>query len=215
MTTKLAWAAALLLSTTLAANAQAPAPSTATPPVPATPPAAASTNTVPEATAHSPASPTPMAATSTAKLSKSDRKFIMTAASAGLAEVQAAQLAEQKSQDATVKEFAQKMITDHTANNKELASLAAQKGITIPTAPDAKDQKQIDALSKLDGAKFDHTYLKDQVRDHETVLKLMQKEAADGRDADLKSFAQTTTPVIQQHLDMAKQDASSASGKSM
>jgi putative membrane protein len=212
MTTKLAWAAALLLSTTLAANAQAPAPSTATPPTPAAPPAAASTNTVPEATASSPA---PMAATSTAKLSKSDRKFIMTAASAGMAEVQAAQLAEQKSQDATVKEFAQKMITDHTANNKQLASLAEQKGITVPTTLEAKDQKQLDALAKLDGTKFDKMYLKDQVRDHETVLKLMQKEAADGKDADLKSFAETTTPVIQQHLDMAKQDASSSSGKSM
>jgi putative membrane protein len=211
MTTNFAWAAALLLSTTLAANAQAPAPSTATPPTPAAPPAAASTNTVPEATA----SATPMAATSTAKLSKSDRKFIMTAASAGLAEVQAAQLAEQKSQDAAVKEFAQKMITDHTANNQQLASLAAQKGITVPTTPAAKDQKQLDALAKLDGAKFDHTYLKDQVRDHETVLKLMKKEAADGKDADLKSFAETSTPVIQQHLDMAKQDVSSGAGKNM
>jgi putative membrane protein len=215
MITKFAWAAALLLSTTLAANAQAPAPSTATPPVPETPSAAASTKTVPEATIQSPASPTPMAATSTAKLSKSDRSFVMTAASAGLAEVQAAQLAEQKTQDPTVKEFAQKMITDHTANNQQLASLAAQKGITVPTAPDAKDQKQIDALSKLDGAKFDHTYLKDQVRDHETVLKLMQKEASSGRDPDLKSFARTTTPIIQQHLDMAKQDVSSSAGKSM
>jgi putative membrane protein len=167
---------------------------------------------VPEAT--SPASATPMAATTTAKLSKSDRKFIMTAASAGMAEVQAAQLAEQKSQDSMVKEFAEKMITDHTANNKELVSLAEQKGITVPTTLDSKDQKQLDALAKLDGAKFDHTYLKDQVRDHTMVLKLMQKEAADGKDADLKSFAQTTTPVIQQHLDMAKQDASNT-GKSM
>ena len=154
-----------------------------------------------------PAMTAPMAASGTASLSKADKKFVATAASGGMAEIQAAQLAQQKSQDQKVKDFAQQMITDHTAADQQLATLAQQKGVTVPTAPDAKDQKELDKLGKLDGAKFDKMYLKGQVRDHESMLKLMQKEASSGKDADLKSFAAQTAPVVQKHLDMAKTDA--------
>lgn len=207
MTTKIAWAAALLLTTAISTQAQTPAPATATPST-ATPtsPAMApkSQSAVPEA---QPGKSAPMAASSTADLSKSDKSFIDKAAAGGLAEVQAAQLAEQKSQDAKVKEFAQQMITDHTANNQQLTTLAQQKGVTVPTALDDKDQKDIDKLTKLDGKKFDKAYLKAQVKGHEDMLKLMQKEAKNGKDADLKSFADTTSAAVQKHLDMAKSDS--------
>ena len=101
------------------------------------------------------------------------------------------------------------MITDHTANNKQLADLATQKGLTVPTAPDAKDQKQLDKLQSLEGKKFDRVYLKTQVHDHEKVLKLLQTEASDGADPDIKAFAQQTIPTVQKHLDMAKTDTTS------
>ncbi len=103
-----------------------------------------------------------------------------------------------------MKAFAEKMVTDHTANDQQLTSLAQQKGVTMPTDIDAKEQKELDKLSKLDGTKFDKVYLKGQVRDHTAMLKLMQKEAKSGKDSDLKSFADTTAATVQQHLDMAK-----------
>ena len=204
MTTKIAWAAALLLTTAISANAQTPAPSTATPTSPSMAPT--SPTSVPEAM---PGKSAPMAASTTADLSKADKMFIDKAAAGGMAEVQAAQLAQQKSQDAKVKEFAEKMVTDHTANNKQLASLAQQKGVEVPSALDAKDQKQLDKLSALDGAKFDKAYLKAQVKDHEAMLKLLQREAKSGKDADLKSFAEQTIPAVQDHLTMAKTDSAS------
>jgi len=130
----------------------------------------------------------------------------MKAASAGMAEVQAAQIAQQKSQDPKVKEFAAKMITDHTANNSQLATLAGQKGITVPTALDDKDQAEIDKLNKLNEPKFDKMYMKGQIKDHKSMLTLLQKEAKSGKDSDLKSFSEQTIPVVQSHLDMAKAD---------
>jgi putative membrane protein len=197
---KLAFAAALLLSG--AAFAQTPT-TTATPPAPTMAP-----------TARQPAVPemapgAGMAAKGGSQVSAADKKFVATLASAGLSEVAAAQTAQQKSQDQKVKDFAQTMITDHTANNKQLAELAQQKGLTVPTEPDAKDQKQLDKLDKLDGKKFDRAYMKDQVKDHEKVLKLLQTEASDGADPDIKAFAQQTIPVIQKHLDLAKTDTTS------
>jgi putative membrane protein len=199
MTTKIAWAAALLLSTAVSAYAQTPA--------------ASSTMASPASQAATPdpmpGKSAPMAASKTADLSKSDKSFVAKAASGGMAEVQAAQLAEQKTQDSKVKEFAEKMVADHTPNNKQLASLAEQKGVEVPAALDSKDQKQLDKLSALDGAKFDKAYLKAQVKDHEAMLKLLQREAKSGKDADLKSFAEQTIPVVQEHLTLAKTDSQS------
>ena len=192
MNGKIVWGAALLLSTAAAAQTPAPTP-TAPPPT--------STATVPEATPSS-----PMSAGTAAKVSAADRKFVEKAASGGMAEVQAAQLAQQKSQDPKVKDFAQQMITDHTAANQQLTTIAQQKGLTIPASLDAKDQKEIDKLQSLSGTKFDRVYMKSQARDHEAMLKLLQHEASSGKDPDLKSFADQTAPTVQKHIDMIKTD---------
>jgi putative membrane protein len=194
MNNKTALLAALLIST--GAAAQTPAPTT-----PAVPPAA-STTTAPES------APGSMAGPST-KLSAADRKFVDKAASGGMAEVQAAQLAEQKTQDPKVKDFAEQMIKDHTAANQQLTTIAQQKGLTVPTALDSKDQKEIDKLQTLSGSKFDRAYMKGQARDHEAMLKLLQKESSSGKDSDLKSFADQTIPTIQKHIDMVKTDTPS------
>jgi putative membrane protein len=146
----------------------------------------------------------PEAGTS-ANLSPADKAFVEKAAEGGLAEVQAAKLAEQKSQSDAVKQFAQKMVEDHTQNNDELAKLAQSKGLTPPADPNATQQKQEAKLEGLDGAKFDRAYIRDQIQDHLAMLRLMQREASNGKDPDLKTFAQQTATVVQEHLIMAKQ----------
>ena len=196
MTRKIAWAAAMLLST--AAYAQTPAPPAASP------------NAVPEmAPMHNDPSKSSAMSAPAADISAADKRFVDKAASGGLAEVQAAQLAQQKSQDPKVKDFAQQMITDHTAANQQLTTLAQQKGLIVPTALDEKDQAGLDRLQRLDGKKFDRAYMKAQMHDHQERLKLLQKEAKSAKDTDLKSFAEQTIPTVQKHLDMIKSDTTS------
>ena len=114
-----------------------------------------------------------------------------------------AQLAQQKGDDG-VKAFAQAMITDHTPANAKLAALATSKGLTPPTDPSAAQQKMLAKLQGLSGDKFDKTYLSGQVRAHEAMLKLFERESTNGKDADLKAFADSTVPVIQKHITMAQ-----------
>lgn len=146
----------------------------------------------------------PPAGTTKTDLSKTDSEFVTKAAEGGLAEVQMAQLAQQKSQKQGVKDFAQHMIDDHTPNNQKLMTIASSKGITAPTEPSPAQQKMLAKLQGLDGAKFDHAYLTGQVKAHQAMLKVFQHEATNGRDTDLKSFAETTVPTVQQHVTMAQ-----------
>ncbi len=57
-------------------------------------------------------------------LSPSDESFVEKAAHGGIAEVQLAQLAQQTSPNDQVRQFARKMIDDHTPNNQQLVKLA-------------------------------------------------------------------------------------------
>lgn len=138
------------------------------------------------------------------QLSTADRNFLRDAAHAGIAEVQASQLAATKSSDAAVKEFAQQMITDHTNANNKLKQLAAAKGISLPTEPSAVQMKSIQSLKDLAGSKFDRQFMAEfGTKAHQEAVALFRKETEGGQDNDVKSFAQQTLPTLEKHLQHA------------
>ncbi len=143
-----------------------------------------------------------------------DRQFTDKAAIAGMAEVDAGKLAEQKAQDSQVKQFGQRMVHDHTQANDRLKQIAATKAVDLPTKLDKHAQQEIDKLVKLSGDEFDRTYIKAQVSDHKKVISEFEKEASSGKDADLVKFAQTTLPTLREHLDRAQSAESDVMGKS-
>lgn len=148
-----------------------------------------------------PSPATTQLAAAMATLSKSDQTFVHQAAIAGMAEVAEAQLALSKAQRDDVKQFAQRMIDDHTKANDQLKQLAAAKQITLPTALDAKHKAEQARLEKLSGAAFDRAYIEAQVKAHQQAVSLFKTEAEKGGDAELKQFATQTLPILQQHHD--------------
>ncbi len=138
-------------------------------------------------------------------LSSMDKKFAMTAAQGGMAEVAMARVALERASSDDVKQYAQKMIDDHTKANEELMQLASSKGLSLPTAPDAKHEAMMQKMMKLSGANFDREYVKMAgVKDHENMAKLFMDEQMKGKDADIKGFASKTLPTVQMHLSMAR-----------
>lgn len=146
-------------------------------------------------------------------MSSQDKKFAMEAAMGGMAEVAMARVALERSQNDAIKQYAQKMIDDHTAANTELMGILSAKGMTAPTAPDAKHQMMMDRMSKMSGAQFDMMYVENAgVKDHSKMEKLFQSESTRGKDAELRAFAAKTLPVVQMHLRMAREMMTSMKG---
>jgi len=139
-----------------------------------------------------------------AALSQGDQTFVDKAATGGLAEVQTAQLAQQRAGSPQVKQFASKMITDHTQANGELQQIAEQKKLTLPSQPGREHVATEQKLRGLNGSAFDQAYAQEEVRDHQEDVALFQREASSGQDPDLKAFAQKTLPTLQRHLQMAQ-----------
>jgi putative membrane protein len=132
----------------------------------------------------------------------SDSKFAMEAAMGGLAEVELGRLAAQKGASDEVRQFGQRMVDDHSKANDELTRVVSSKGMTPPAALDAKHQAAVQKLSALSGDKFDKEYVKMMVSDHKKDVGEFQKEASRGTDADIKAFASSTLPTLQEHLQM-------------
>ncbi|WP_244329137.1 DUF4142 domain-containing protein [Tolypothrix sp. PCC 7910] len=137
-------------------------------------------------------------------LSSADRAFMTEAAQGGLAEVQLGQLASQRGANNTVKQYAQRMVQEHTQANSQLQQLAKQKGVTLPTTLNSEHQQVKQQLTKLSGRNFDRQYMNHMVQDHEKTVALFQREAQEGQDADVKAFAAQTLPILQDHLQQAQ-----------
>ena len=133
-----------------------------------------------------------------------DKKFVKDAAVGGMTEVELGKLATQKALSDQVKQFGQKMVDDHTKAGEQLKQLAGKENIQIASRLDSKHQSRVDKLSKLSGADFDKAYVKDQLKDHESDVRDFSAEAQNGSDPNVKAFASSTLPTLQQHLDLVK-----------
>lgn len=133
-----------------------------------------------------------------------DHSFVMEAAKGGLAEVELGQLAEQKASSQQVKDFGKKMVEDHGKANQQLQTLAQNKNITLPTTLDQKDQALKDRLSKLSGDQFDRAYMRAMVKDHTHDVSAFRTESQNGKDTDVKQFASSTLPTLEDHLKLAR-----------
>lgn len=139
-------------------------------------------------------------------LSQQDRNFIQEAGAGSLAEAELGQLAEQKAVTPAVREFGRWMYTDHglTANNWLAAILREEHEKLQPTLT-AQQNELKQKLQGLSGSEFDHQYIEHMVQDHEKTIPLFEREAKEGRNPMIKSFAEGLTPVLQQHLAEAKE----------
>ncbi|MGU7782065.1 DUF4142 domain-containing protein [Burkholderia sp. PU8-34] len=132
-----------------------------------------------------------------------DAEFVDRAGLAGKSEMQASRLALEKSPSPDVRAFAKRMVDDHGRTNDQLQQLAARKG--VPTQAGRIVDPDVEALRDRSGRDFDDAYVAVVGPDvHRNAIRLFEDEARDGRDPDLRAFAEATLPVLRHHLTMAQ-----------
>jgi putative membrane protein len=137
-------------------------------------------------------------------LSSADKHFISEAAEGGLAEVELGRLAENKASNPKVKDFGQKMVEDHSKANSELKHTAQKLGVSVPDHISATQLAEKTKLSAYSGTHFDRSYMDAMLKDHRDDIAAFKREAADGENAEIKSFASKTLPTLEEHLRLAE-----------
>lgn len=83
--------------------------------------------------------------------------------------------------------------------------IASKLGVTPPAELEGKHKRTETKLSKLQGDKFDREYMEDMVDDHKDDIKLFEKQAKNGKNEEVKQFAASALPTLQEHLKKAQQ----------
>jgi putative membrane protein len=140
----------------------------------------------------------------TAPTTASDTNFVNTVAMDGMAEVELGRLAVQKAKSPEVKQFAQRMVADHSKANVELKQLASNKNVTLPAEPNAQQKADKDRLSKLSGAEFDREYMTLMTAGHDKAVAAFEDESRNGKEVDVKAWASKILPTLKEHQTQAK-----------
>jgi len=150
--------------------------------------------------------------------SMSDANIAAALVAANDIDVQNGQLAQSKARSSAVKQFAQMMVSTHSAAKTKTTQLTGQIGIS-PEPNDMISQLQMqanakrDSLRSLSGANFDRAYMDGEIAMHQQVLDLIDQQLLpNAQNADLKALVQQMRPVIAQHLDHAKTVESQMAG---
>ena len=140
---------------------------------------------------------------STLGIAPTTQDFVQEAAVSDMFEIQSSKLASSKL-NGQEKIFADQMIADHTKTSSELMQRAEAAKISVPKDLDSSHRKMLDRLNSESGDAFRRDYFSDQVSAHEDAISLFKRYSDKGENAGLKSWAATTLPALQHHLDMAK-----------
>jgi len=141
----------------------------------------------------------------TGPMSKSDRDLMREMGYANITAIEAAKMAQGKSKDQRIQQFAQQIIDDHTKAQGQLQSLAQDKGVGLPSSPDKKRQDMMKKLGSLSGAAFDHAYMAQFGAGEEQGARAAIVQAQTrATDPDLKALAGKFLPTVDQHRQMAQ-----------
>ena len=143
-----------------------------------------------------------------------DWKFFKEAAQGGMAEVTLGKMAVNKAESEAVKSFGERMVTDHGNSSQELKDLAVAENVTLPTEMSADAKAVQEKLSGLSGAEFDKAYMEEMLKDHKKDISAFQEQAQQGKDPEVKNWAEKTLPTLQEHYTLAETTSSKIGVKS-
>jgi putative membrane protein len=143
------------------------------------------------------------------KIDNADAAAMKQLAQDNLNEIDAGKAAAAKAQSPQVKQFAQKMVDDHTQMLNDLKSLAQKKSVSLPDSVALKDKAEMKMMERASGADFDKKYMEQMVKDHQKDAKATQDLIGKAKDADFKAAVQKANAKINEHLQLAQRIAGS------
>ena len=139
-----------------------------------------------------------------------DPQIAHIAYTAGNIDIAAAKQAQTKASNKDVKAFAEDMVRDHEAVNKQALDLVKKLNVTPQDNDTSKALSKAAAdklaeLGKLSGAAYDKAYVANEVAYHKTVNGALEKQLIPGAsNPELKSLLQTGLKIFQGHQQHAE-----------
>lgn len=138
-------------------------------------------------------------------LSSADRQFVEKAAAGDRTEIALANFALKHAQSNTTKQFAQRIVADHTKNLKVVTALADKLGVKLSTSAPAEVASTEKQFADKKGMNFDVAYLNMMVKEHTKDVAEFARQAKVASNPAVRAYAASTEPTLKTHLALAEQ----------
>ena len=156
----------------------------------------------------------PPAAVSGQAMQPVDEAFALFASSSGLAEVEAARLVLKGTPRPEIRGYAERIAKEHGRSVEELRRIAAAKGLNLPPGPTGRHLDMITKLSGVRAQDMGEAFLQRfGVDAHKETIVLFERHVIDGKDPQLKRYAEHTLGALREHLTAAQKLVNAIAGR--
>ena len=143
------------------------------------------------------------------KLSAPERAFLLDLADSMRGQSEICQVAAEKAQNRQIAEFAKNFEDDAKPIRQRALKLLADNQLKDTDEPPPKAVQQMTELRSLSGPDLDRTYIAAAIRELLLDISRCETQVRDGADAQVKTFARDTLPVLHKQLDEAQRISAS------
>jgi putative membrane protein len=133
-----------------------------------------------------------------------DKSLVKISGHAHLLATQYGQLAQRKGDSMEVRQFGQKMISDHREAHQQIRPLAQELEVTLPVSVKDKYQERLQELEALSGQEFDREFAKDMIKGHRMHITLYERAQEKVENEQLKTYVEESLPKLNAHLQAAE-----------
>jgi putative membrane protein len=133
-----------------------------------------------------------------------DVEFLVEALRTALAEVRFGELAEQRGNDARVRDYGARLENDHLAQVTELERMLKPLNVTVPVEPSTEAQAHHAALARLTGEQFDKAFIDMMITAHTEAIEQYGAQTHANPDRMLSDFASKSLTMLREHLSVAE-----------
>jgi putative membrane protein len=133
-----------------------------------------------------------------------DAYFVREVAQDNNMQIQLAQIARQKAKDKQVRQYAERMIADHTRLQNQWSTMASKNGMSGKAGLGPRHREKIEQLQKMSGKNFDKAYMILMIQQHQDEVSYWQNEGRDSQSAEVRRLVNAGLPTLEQDLAQAK-----------
>jgi putative membrane protein len=119
---------------------------------------------------------------------------------ANLMEIAAGKLAKSKGTTQQIKAYGAQLVSDHTAADKQVKSVAKKLGVKLSTPPQDASLK---ALGSMKGAAFDTSFINMMIQDHDKAIAMVKGAQGRSTNGDLTALLNGLLPTLEKHREIA------------
>ncbi|MEU7059724.1 DUF4142 domain-containing protein [Streptomyces sp. NPDC046197] len=139
-------------------------------------------------------------ATQFGPLSEPDREFVTKVRLAGLWELPAGQMAEQKGTTQAVRTAGQHLVAGHTFLDQRVRDVAARLGLGLPNEPTAQQKQWLATLNAAQGGDYDRRFANITRLAHGRVFSLVAQIRASTQNSLVRALADDANTTVLDHI---------------